>query len=83
MRSILKKSIPLVAGLLLLVGSPAFAASHYAKIKTRTDDLLSPRSYLNNTPIRSNTCASPPVIDKYAQSTATPLGCPGDSGPYN
>jgi hypothetical protein len=28
-------------------------------------------------------CVSPPVIDKYAQSTATPPGCPGDTGPYN
>jgi hypothetical protein len=36
-------------------------------------------SQMNRIPI----CETPPIIDKYAQSTATPPGCPGDSGPYN
>jgi hypothetical protein len=83
MTSILKKAIPLAANLLLHASSPAFAASHHPKMETHTDELLSARSYLNNSPIRSNICASPPIIDKYAQSTATPPGCPGASGPYN
>jgi hypothetical protein len=34
---------------------------------------------MNKTPI----CEAPPIIDRYAQSTATPPGCPGASGPYN
>ena len=80
--SIFKKTIPLIASVLLLAGSPALAASHHARIKTRTDDWLSARAYLNDGPIRSTVCASPPIIDKYAQSTATPPGCPGDTGPY-
>jgi hypothetical protein len=83
MTSTFKKSIPVVASLVLLAGSPAFAASHHARMETRTDDLVSARSYVNDSPTRSNICASSVIIDKYAQSTATPLGCPGDSGPYN
>lgn len=82
MISILKKAIPVVASVLLLAGSPAFAASHHAMIGGLTDDLLPPHSYVNDTPVRSNICASPLVIDKYAQSTEPPAGCPGDSGPY-
>ena len=82
MTSILKKAIPLVASVLLLAGSPAFAASHHATMRAFTDDLLPPHSYVNDAPIRSNICASPFVIDKYAQSTEPPAGCPGDSGPY-
>ena len=37
----------------------------------------------NEAPRQNIGCVSPPVIDKYGQSTATPPGCPGDSGPYN
>jgi hypothetical protein len=37
----------------------------------------------NVVPRRSIGCVSPPIIDKYEQSTATPPGCPGDTGPYN
>jgi hypothetical protein len=37
----------------------------------------------NEAPRQNIGCVSPPVIDKYAQSTATPPGCPGDTGPYN
>jgi hypothetical protein len=37
----------------------------------------------NVAPRQNIGCVSPPVIDKYAQSTATPPGCPGDTGPYN
>jgi hypothetical protein len=83
MTSTFKKAIPLVASLVLLAGSPAFATSHHARMGTRTDHLLSAHSYVSSTPMRSNICASPVIIDKYAQSTATPPGCPGDSGPYN
>jgi hypothetical protein len=82
MTSILKKAIPIVASVLLLAGSPAFAASHHATMRALTDDLLPARSYVNDTPVRSNICVSPFVIDKYAQSTEPPPGCPGDSGPY-
>ena len=82
MTSIFKKTIPLVASLLLLAGSPAFAAGHHARITTRSSDLLSAQAYMNDTPVPSNGCVSPPITDKYAQSTATPTGCPGEFGPY-
>jgi hypothetical protein len=82
MTSIFGKAIPLVASLVLLAGSPAFAASHHPKTQMRTDYLLSARAYMDNTPIRSPICANAPIIDKYAQSTEPPPGCPGDSGPY-
>lgn len=77
MTSIFKKALPAVAGLVLLAGSPAFAASHEART------MLSAHSYVSSTTMRSDVCGMPVVTDKYAQSTATPMGCPGDSGPYN
>jgi hypothetical protein len=82
MTPIFKKTIPLVASLLLLAGSPAFAAIHDYRTEAR-DERLPARVYEHNAPVQANVCMSPPVINKYDQSTATPPGCPGASGPYN
>ncbi|HEY0799779.1 MAG TPA: hypothetical protein VGD54_02980 [Steroidobacteraceae bacterium] len=42
MTSILKKAIPLAAGLVLLAGSPAFAARHHLNKETRINDPVAP-----------------------------------------
>jgi hypothetical protein len=42
MTSILKKAVPLAAGLVLLAGSPAFAARHHLNKETRIHDLIAP-----------------------------------------
>jgi hypothetical protein len=83
LKPIFKKTIPLVASLLLLAGSPAFAAIHDSRTEARAGYPPPARTYENSAPLRNDVCVSPPVIDKYDQSTATPPGCPGASGPYN
>jgi hypothetical protein len=85
---------PLAISAVLLSVSPAFAARvihpHWRHICTgqtvlsRVEIPNAIRDAQANAAPRQNIgCVSPPVIDKYAQSTATPPGCPGDTGPYN
>ena len=85
---------PLAISAVLLSVSPAFAARvthpHWRHIwsgQTVLSNVGIPyairNAQANAAPRRSIGCVSPPVVDKYAQSTATPPGCPGDTGPYN
>src|ERR1700744_3332232 len=74
MTPILKKAIPLVAGLLLLAGSPAFAAIHDSRPESRTGTPAPAPAYENSASLQKTVWVSPPVIDKYDQSTAPPPG---------
>ena len=82
MTPIFKKTIPLVASLLLTRGVPGIRRNHDDRTEAR-DERLPARVYEHDAPVQANVCMSPPVINKYEQSTATPPGCPGASGPYN
>jgi hypothetical protein len=54
MTLIIKKAIPLAASLLLLAGSPAFAAGHHLSGETRTHNLVAPTYARHLPPSRSS-----------------------------
>jgi hypothetical protein len=67
MTSILKKAIPLAAGLLLLAGSPAFAARHQVVQEARTNELIAP-TYARRTPASwSGSGNSSPYIGQWLE----------------
>ena len=87
---------PFAISVVLLSVSPAFAARvihphlrHICRGQTVLSKVEIPNAIrdaqanAHAAPRQNIGCVSPPVIDKYNQSTATPPGCPGDTGPYN
>jgi hypothetical protein len=67
MKSIIKNAIPLAASLLLLVGSPAFAARHHLDRETRTDDLIAPIYARKLPPSSSRDDNSSPYIGQWVE----------------
>jgi hypothetical protein len=67
MTSILKKAIPLAAGLVLLAGSPVFAARHHLNKETRINDLVAPIYARTLPPSWAGSDNSSPYIDQWLE----------------
>ena len=67
MTLIIKKAIPLAAGLLLLVGSPAFAARYHLNRETRSHDLVAATYATHLPPSSSRSDNSSPYIAQWVE----------------
>jgi hypothetical protein len=66
MTSIIKKAIPLAASLLVLAGSPAFAATHHLA-ETHSDDLITSTDVRQLPPLQSPSDDSSPYIGQWVE----------------
>jgi hypothetical protein len=67
MTLIIKKAIPLAASLLLLAGSPAFAASYHLNRETRTHDMVAATYASHLPPPSSRSDNSCPYIGQWLE----------------